>query len=209
VLGPSLPDNRCPYFSLLEPCYDYAIFDVEMQSVFRVGMPLSIRYCRATAACAPSYDLVAPPTLHPAAPTLCSCGGLCFVRCVAPPAVRIQLALSLISYASSPPRRHIPAASLHHGRGVCFDGYCPQPHHPRGVPLPLCKHDWHSFGDRYRPLLVHRLLRRRGVIVFLFEGPCGITHLRLHLRLFHVGGLSGGYFGNVASDAVGLLTIRA
>jgi hypothetical protein len=46
---------------------------------FRVGMPLSIRHCRAIAACAPSYDLVAPPTLHPAASTFCSCGGFCFV----------------------------------------------------------------------------------------------------------------------------------
>jgi hypothetical protein len=128
VLGPSLPGNRWPYFSLPEPCYDYAIFDVEIQSVFRVGMPLSIRYCRAIAACAPSYDLIAPPTLHPTAPTFCSYGGFCFVQVCGAPGCVHPAGVCVISYASSPPRRYTPAASLHHGRGVSLRRSSPAPH---------------------------------------------------------------------------------
>jgi hypothetical protein len=76
--------------------------------------------------------------------------------------------------------------------------------HSRGVPLTLCKHNWHSFGDYYRPLRVHRLLRRHGVIVFLFEGPCGITHLLLRSFMRR---LLRRLLRKCRSDAVDILTI--
>jgi hypothetical protein len=139
-------------------------------------MPLSIRYCRAIAACAPSYDLVAPPTLHPAAPTFCGCGGLCSVPVCGAPGCAYPAGVCEISYAyCRPPSLHscrVPPPRTWR----LLRRSSPATTHSRGVLLALCKHDWHSFGDCYRPRRVHRFLRRHGVIVFLFEGLCGITH---------------------------------
>jgi hypothetical protein len=123
---------------------------------------------RASAAHAPSYDhLVAPPTLHPVAPTFCSCDGLFFVPCVVPPAVSPAGFVCDIVRVVAPPSLHsCRVPPLRTWRLLRRSS--PATTHSRGVLLVLCKHDWHGFGDCYRPLRVHRLLLRRlGVIVFL------------------------------------------
>jgi hypothetical protein len=117
-------------------------------------------------------------------------------RCVAPPAVSIQLASCVLSYAIVALRRCIPAASLHYGRGVCFDGHRPQPNTRVAS----------SSAVQTRLAQLWRLLPSSSNSSSTSTSSCDCVpfvclrgvHLHRRLRPYYVGGLSGGYFENVA-----------